>query len=385
MKPLVFLLVAASAHAGLTPLGTHIDVRCHYESGQWINSARADSINHDPALVFLPLADKPYVNGSPSTSGARHTQPTNSAFAFTGAQSGQPIWLAVQGTPGIGEAWPGFDNDQPAGTFGSYIPSDTRVSKTTARPWIRVTLVDYQPPHGKNSHFALWNTTTGLPPTVWMSTFDTNVENSYYYAAGSHTHMWWGFTTTGIHRVTLRASAFLGPGATNPTGPSQNFTLIFAVGTFARWQAESFDAIQLANSAIVSPEADPDLDQQANLLEYAFGTPPLGGTATPTAAGLGMPVFSLTEENGTLYQTLTYPRRRAGSRLTPEIYQPLFADTPGGAWSDAGVTIQTADFPPPHESLNSAWEKVTARKPAPPGSVRGFARVAVTPEDSAAP
>jgi surface-anchored protein len=387
MKRLVSLILAASTgtQAGLTRLDSHLDVRCHYESGQWNTTLSTDTASHDPGHVFLPLADKPYVNGSASTSGARHTQPTNSAFAFTGAQPGQPIWLAVKGTPGAGEAWPGFDNDQPAGTFGSYIPSDIRVSQTTARPWIRVTLVDYQPPHGKTSHFALWNTTTGQPPTVWMSTFDTNVENSYYYAAGSHTHMWWGFTATGIHRVTLRASAFLRSGATNPTDPGENFTLVFAVGTFARWQAESFDATQLANSATVSPEADPDQDQQANLLEYAFGTHPLSGTATPTASGLGMPVISLTEDNGTLYQTLTYPRRRAGSRLTPEIYQPRFADAPGGPWSDTGVITQATDFPPPHASLNSAWENVTARRPAPPGAVRCFAQAAVIPEDPATP
>lgn len=47
------------------------------------------------------------------------------------------------------------------------------------------------------------NTTIGQPPTVSMSTFDTSVENSYYYSAGSHTHAAFGFTAQGIHRVTL--------------------------------------------------------------------------------------------------------------------------------------------------------------------------------------
>jgi surface-anchored protein len=118
-----------------------------------------------------------------------------------------------------------------------------------------------------------------------MSTFNTAVENSYYFAAGSHTHASFGFTAQGIHRVTLRASAFLGPGATNPTGLSEPFTLIFAVGTTARWQGESFEAVQLADPEISSLAADPDGDDIPNVLEYAFGTKPLHGGPVPAADG----------------------------------------------------------------------------------------------------
>jgi surface-anchored protein len=377
---LTFLLVSA-AHGGLTPLGEHVDVRCHFESGAWGCVLRTDGQIFDPQTAFLPLADKPYVNGNPAISGARHTQPSNPAFAFTGVQPGDPLWIAVQGTPGVGEAWPGIRNDQVAGTFGSYIPTDLRVSQVTARPWIRLTLVDYQPPHGKTSHFSMWNTVTGQPPTVWMSTFNTSVENSYHYAAGSHNHAAFGFSATGIHRVTLQASAFLGPGATNPTGLSAPFTLIFAVGTVGRWQAESFNLAQLADSNISSLTADPDSDNTPNLLEYAFGTHPLHPSQTPMSAGLGIPVFSLTDQNGTLYQTLTYPRRRAASRLLPDIYQPWFATEPNGTWTQTNVTTQSTDFPPPMDALNTQWELVTSRRPVPPGDTKGFGRILVTAGD----
>jgi hypothetical protein len=387
MKPLVLpltFLLAATAH-GLTPLGVHVDVRCHFEAGAWSCVLRTDSQLYDPQTAFLPLADKPYVNGNPAISGARHTQPSNPAFAFTGLQPGDPLWIAVQGTPGVGEAWPGIRNDQVEGTFGSYIPTDLRVPQAVARPWIRFTLVDYQPPHGKTSHFSMWNTVTGQPPTVWMSTFDANVENSYYFSAGSHTHAAIGFTETGIHRVTLQASAFLGPGATNPTGLGPPFTLIFAVGTVARWQAESFDAAQLADADISALAADPDSDNSSNLLEYAFGTHPLDPGQTPVAAGLGIPAFSLTEENGNIYQKLTYPRRRAGSRLFPDIYQPRFANSPSGPWTDDEVVIQSADFPPPLQALNPEWELVTATRPVPAGDSKGFGRVFITAGDESPP
>lgn len=376
--PMIFL--PSLVTAGLTPLGEHVDIRCHFAAGAWDISLLTSSASHAPDAVFLPLSDKPSVQNNVAISGARTTQPPSSTFAFTGAQPGEPIWQAVQGTPGIGEAWPGFENDQPFGTFGSYIPADARVSQTTARPYIRISLVDYQPPQGKTSHFTLWKSSSGQP-TVWMSTFDTSVENAYYVVEGGHDHLFWTFTETGIHRVTLQASAFLGPGATNPTGPSEPFTLTFAVGTIGRWQAESFDAAQLADPAISALDADPDQDGISNSLEYAFGTDPLSGSALPVQDGLGSPQFALVDDGGTLYQTLTYPRRRSGQRLLADLYQPVFANHPGDAWTSQDVVVQAADFAAPLEALNGQWERVTARRPVPAGESRGFARVGLTPGD----
>lgn len=380
MKSLLLTALLAvlqqDAKAGLLPIREHVDIVWTWSSGTWTCNAVTGSASHIPSTVFMSMTDKPYVNGSASTSGSRFTQPSSSSFNFTGASLGAPLWIAVQGTPGTGEAWPGFDNKQSAGTFGSYIPSDTRVSQTTAREYIRVSLAGYTPPPGTSSHFSMW-TTSGSVPKVLMSTFDPSVVNDYYYTVGSHTHMNWGFTAPGIHKVRLTASAFAGPGATNPTGSSAVHEIVFAIGELAKWQAENFSAAALENSAAVGLTADPDGDGAANLVEYAFGTDPLKGGAAGLPDGLGLPELSITTEAGVFYQTLVYPRRRAVAEVSPTIYQPLFAPSPSGPWSAAGVTELVSNFTGDQAALNAVWEKVTARKPLGGGN-RGFARVAVS-------
>ena len=392
MKRLLYLcgVLMGNALGGLTPITGHVDSRWEFQEDAWSHELRfylTDEVVENPAAVlaadeaFLSLSDKPYDANDRTNSGARFFRPNSTAYDFTGTPANEPIWLAVQGTAGLGEAWPGIDNDQLATDFGSYIPNDPRVSQTTPQPYIRLSLLNYQPPHGKVSHFSMWNTAFLQPPKVWMSTFDTSVDNSFYYGAGGHAHVWWGFTAMGIHRVTLQASAFLGPGATNPTGASAPYTLTFAVGTVANWQATWFNADELDDLAISGLDADPDKDGIVNLIEYAFGTNPRLGGVVPTSEGLGLPTFSLLEEEGIFYQTLTYPRRREGDRLFPEVYEAQFSTSLAGDWSDANVETIASDFAPPLDGLNDEWELVVSRRPVPEGSDRGFGRVSVTAGD----
>jgi surface-anchored protein len=207
-----------------------------------------------------------------------------------------------------------------------------------------------------------------------MSTFDTNNVNDYYFAEGSHNHMNWGFSALGIHRVRLKASAFAGPGATNPTGFSSVYTLTFAIGPFAQWQASHFSSVELDDPMVCGPDADPDRDGMKNLVEFAFGYDPQSGEATPVAAGLGLPRMSISEEGGIVYEVLEYPARRAGSQVSPLLYTPQFSSAMD--WQSEDVMQTTDDFPPELDSLNRVWEKVTARRPAGSGTpARGLGRV----------
>jgi hypothetical protein len=90
-------------------------------------------------------------------------------------------------------------------------------------------------------------------------------------------------------------------------------------------------------------------------------------------------MFSLVGENGTIYQTLVYPRRKTGARIHPEIYQPLFSDSPQGPWTQDGVNTTISEFPPVQTALNADWELATSRRPVPVGESKGFARLAVIP------
>lgn len=365
-------------HAGLIPLGEHLDIRWRWTGGGWTCQAVTNGngeIEHDTNTAFLPLSDKPNVPGNPTISGARFTQPSSASFAFTGVQPGGPLWIAVQGTPGVGEAWPGFENNQNAGTFGSYIPADSRVSQTTARPWIRISLVSHTPPPGTDADFSLWNTSGGVP-TVWMSTHQTGAGNDYYFAAGTHNHMNWGFSAPGIHKVRLKASAFAGPADTNPTGFSETFTLTFAIGPLAYWQAQHFTEAELDDPAISGPAGDPDLDGMINLVEFAFGHHPRQGGAIPVSPGLGLPELSVLEEDGVFYEVLAYPRRRALSLSAPLIYQPMFSAGLSDGWQIGDISTTAADFPAELRGLNAVWEKATARRNiGPVRPARGFGRV----------
>lgn len=385
MKHALLTFIAAGTlplPAGLLPLGEHVDIRWRWTAGggwtcQAVTAGNGETA-YDTNAVFLPLSDKPNVAGNPANSGARFVQPGSSNFAFTGALPGEPLWIAVQGTPGTGEAWPGIENNQNAGTFGAYIPADSRVSQINPRPWIRVSLVSHTPPSGTDADFSLWTTSGGVP-TVWMSTHQSGTLNDYYYAEGTHTHMSWGFTAPGIHKLRLTASAFAGPAASNPTGSSEIFTLTFAVGPLAHWQAQHFSAAELDDPAISGPAADPDRDGMENLVEFAFGLHPRQGGSVPVSPGLGLPELSVVEENGVIHEVLTYPRRRALSQLAPLLYQPMFAAVIADGWQDGDITTTAEDFPAEPDGLNAVWEKASSSRSAGPAMpARGFARVGLS-------
>ena len=374
------ILLTATVAASPRALREHVDIHWTYdEVDGWTclakTEADGDDVFEELDEVYLPIDDAPS-----ESNGQRYIQPEGETYAFTGVAPGDPIWIASQ-IQQAGQCWPGFNNYQATGVFGAYQETDIRLSeadRSLALPWIKVTLeeVAYQGEGGGS--FALWQEDSSGNPTVWFSTGDNTHPDTYLFAAGGHQHLFWGFGSPGIYQIRLRASAYLDPGQTNPTDPSNIFTVTFAVGNFARWQTENFERSRLDDPSFSGPDADPDHDGMKNIVEFAFGFDPNNGSSQPVGNGLGLPKLSVVGEGGVFCESLAYPRRRAGGQISPLIYQPQFASDLPGDWQDAGIDTTTQDFPVGMEALNAEWEMATSRRAVgtvPPA--RGFARVAV--------
>jgi surface-anchored protein len=376
--------------AGLVTIGEHVDVRWTYDGAadHWTGRARTTGTGSDVLWnfndVFFPLSDNAYSSGTPSNSGARNIQPSSAAYAFTGVATGEPLWIAVQGTPGVGEVWPGFENNQAAGTLGSYLETDTRLPQpqTISREWITVRLksVTYQGT-GASPAFSMWTVSGGVP-RVWMATADgIGAGDLYPYAIGTHNHMNWGFGALGIYRIQITGTAFKGPGKTNPTAESTIHTLTFAVGPVANWQATYFTGIELENPAVCGMAADPDGDELTNLQEFAFGYDPRSGARLPVVTGLGLPVFSTETVGGTVYQVLEYPRRKALTLTKPLSYLAEFSNLTD-PWTSQLLDEQSfSAFSGDQVGLNGVWEKVRIRRVSASGDRAGFGRVRLVQGD----
>jgi surface-anchored protein len=160
-----------------------------------------------------------------------HTQPADPRFAFAGASPGNPIWIFPQETlDAVGTVFLSINNEGvDPGDIAAYTSSDPRVASAGSQKWVQISLLGVTgsgPDAG--GQFSLWQTGVLGNPIVWMSTFDNPNPNTLFELAGTELHFNWGFTAPGEYDVTLQASAFLGPGQTDPT-ESDPFTVHFVV------------------------------------------------------------------------------------------------------------------------------------------------------------
>jgi surface-anchored protein len=163
---------------------------------------------------------------------ARGNRPAGSNFDFIGVEAGQKYWRLPQSQNTkllyLGTNANGVDFD----AIGSYVETDPRVTSKIAAPWIKYTIAGV---HGRESDqpapgdFSVW-TSGDAAPTVWVSTASGGITavDALLGLAQSHLHFNWGFTARGIYGVDIAASAYLGPGKTNPIA-SQVVTFYFGV------------------------------------------------------------------------------------------------------------------------------------------------------------
>ncbi len=378
MKKLVFpcLLLACANAPGAELITGHVDIRfnyvpatniwsCHLQYGGGYDDPDTEA---DPETVALPARDAPF-----SVAGDRYPQPSNPAYAFTGAPAGAPLWILPQTDRNY--TWPGFDNAQSVGTFLSYYNSDPRVD-ATAR-WIKIQLVsvEYSGEAPSTSQFSLWTTGSGGAPTVWMATSDgIDSKDCFFTTENTHSHLNFGFTKLGVYRIAFRPSAYLASSETLVENGDHAIT--FAIGTLATWRATHFSGADILDEAAGTPFADPDGDGLANLLEYAFNTDPNVSSTAPIVAGTGtagLPLVRVEKVGGQDRLTVEFVRRK--SSTNPQItYTPEFSSTlADGAWQEVGTTTIT--------SMGDTWERVKVTDSSAAGT-RRFARVGVSPQST---
>jgi surface-anchored protein len=339
----------------LIPITSHIDVEFDYlGNGEWreqlygggtSNDDRAEgAISSDTAFIVVPDIDW---QPGPSNQGARFIRPSSAAWNFTGAEAGAPLWILTQSDNSI--AWPGIENNHGESLVASYSSDDPRVS-SLARPWIVLRLSDVHYLGRGQGHFALWQSGFGSN-TVWASTTEGGItrDDAFFSLENGHDHANWGFSDLGLYVIDLYAEAYLGPGKTNLT-QSEVMPVIFAVGSYAIWQATSFKLGDLLNPDISGDYADPDKDGLVNLVEYALNTSPAIADRSPmepSTGAQGSPAVFV--DNNRL--TIEFVRRR--SETNPQIrYRAVFSDSlkPENVWKESGTTSISP--------IDSSWERI---------------------------
>lgn len=138
-------------------------------------------------------------------------RPAGSQFDFIGVPAGTPIFRVTDTPSPAGLALGLGAEDNTTGVFASYFESDPRVNSTGE--WIRVRMKSVTGP----GHVSLWASDVGGPIVYWASSNGLDASDTAFILNGSHGDFNWAFTAPGDYAITLEASAFLGPGATNPT------------------------------------------------------------------------------------------------------------------------------------------------------------------------
>ncbi|MGD9418542.1 MAG: choice-of-anchor M domain-containing protein [Verrucomicrobiota bacterium JB025] len=336
------LTAGTVAASGLSPLAEHVDVVPSYGDGGWSWHLETNTGVVDPETVYLPLRDLDFQDGE------RYVRPSGTTWEFLGVDAGEPVWIISSSD--FGYTWPGFQNAQ-TGVFGSYVETDPRVSGV-AQPWIRVSLVEVEGP----GEFSMYDFEAGSV-VVWMSTVDEiDSTDVFFFASPGHSHVYWSFGARGVYRVRMKADGYLGDGATDAAPTSDPVDVYFTVGGFAEWRAGHFPAETVMDESLAGAGADPDEDGRVNLLEYAFGTDPAGGSPMHEEFGeASAPEVMIVEDGGEHYPALRFFRRiheDAGVSYGVE-----WSDGLAGEWSEGGVEADT-------EALDENWERVTVRSDA---------------------
>jgi surface-anchored protein len=245
---------------------------------------------------------------------SRLTLPPGTPFGPEGAS----LWVLPQtaqaGLPLLGTSGEGL----PEGVF--------------AENQVEIRLVRVDGP----GHFLLWQTLGPGQFNILMDSRDgISATDISPIGVDAHKHHAWGFTTSGVYRLTFQAAATLSANA-QPT-VSAEFTFIFHLLPLRPW--ESWQATHWpceCNPQLIGPNADPDADGVINLGEYAQGSNPRAADARQRPRAL------VVWHNGQPYGALQYQRAKNATDVS--VLPVMGPDFSGSNWQPMTLTHEVEDL-----------------------------------------
>lgn len=235
---------------------------------------------------------------------ARLTLPPGTPFGDAGA----PLWILPQ-SQNVNLLYLGVSAEEvPGGVFDGPLS---------------VVLKRFDGP----GYLMAWQATGPGQFNIGLNTRDgLGANDAFSPLIGSHEHFNWGFSTTGVYSTTFQVAGRRSGEATNLT--SLETTFVFHVQpvppptNFLAWQRSIWPPG--FNPSTTLPEADPDGDGAANLIEYAAGSSP-----TNAASMNGAVMFAFIAEGAERRGAMTFLRYRPALDVE---WVPLAADSPAGPW-----------------------------------------------------
>lgn len=202
-------------------------------------------------------------------------------------------------------------------------------------------------------HFFLWQAELGTLQ-FWMNSRDgVDAGDAIAQLPGGHSHANWGFSTSGLYRITFQSEGRRVGESTNRVSEPTVVTFhvlplpVVPPTPYRIWQAEHWPGV--SEDAILGESADPDADGRPNLWEYADGTDPRVADLPKVPQ-----IVATVSTAGAETKSVLHMRRPATA--TDLEFRIFTAPEPSGPWQPVTGAI-------PVETAEGDWTRVEVTRP----------------------